>query len=74
MPVNTLAAKLARYARLYRHTLPGSNALNEPAPLRTQFYPIFPSVLLVLAGGSRSTQEDIFDSVALPVSCPSARA
>jgi len=57
MPVNTLAAKLARYARLYRHTLPGSNALDEPAPLWTQFYPIFPSVLLVLAGASRPRLE-----------------
>jgi hypothetical protein len=52
MPVNDLAAKLARYARFYRYTLPPTDPLDEPAPLWTRLYPAFPAILLVLTGAS----------------------
>lgn len=54
MPVDTLAAKLARYARLYRHTgaAPSTSAAT-PRPLWRERYPVFPDVLLVLAGERR---------------------
>jgi hypothetical protein len=53
MPADDLAAKLGRYARLYRYTLPAKDRLDEPAPLWTQRYPVFPTVLVVLANGDR---------------------
>lgn len=52
MPVDDLATKLARYARLYHHTLPPTDPLDDLEPLWTRTYPVFPGVLLVLAGGS----------------------
>ncbi len=47
MPVDDLAAKLARYATLYHHTLPPTGPTDRPRPLWTHSYAIFPAVLLV---------------------------
>ena len=46
-----LAAKLGRYARLYRHTV--TTGRRKPVLFWTQLYPVFPTVLLVLAGRPR---------------------
>ncbi len=54
MPVDDLAAKLVRYARLFRYTLPGDDSA---APLWTTRYPAFPTVLVVLANGTRRALE-----------------
>lgn len=51
MSVDSLAAELGRYARLYRAK--GSDDL----PLWRSRYPSFPSVLCVLAGGTRAVLE-----------------
>lgn len=53
MPADDLAAKLARYARLYRYTMPAADGLNDPTPRWTLRYPVFPTVLVVLANGNR---------------------
>jgi hypothetical protein len=45
LPTDTLAAKLARYARLHRYT-----AANQKAPAWQARYPVFPGVICVLAG------------------------
>jgi len=45
LPTDALAAKLARYASLYRYTAPGRE---EPA--WQERYPVFPGVICVLAG------------------------
>lgn len=45
-----LAARLARYARLYRRTVPADSRGGRPVRLWTTLYPAFPAVLLVLAG------------------------
>lgn len=45
LPTDALAAKLARYARLYRYSSPGRQ---EPA--WKERYPVFPGVICVLAG------------------------
>ncbi|HTU39970.1 MAG TPA: replication-relaxation family protein [Acidimicrobiales bacterium] len=52
MPVDDLAAKLARYGRLFRYTLPEAGE-----PLWTSRYPAFPAVLVVLANGTRRALE-----------------
>lgn len=56
MPVDALAGKLARYARLYHHTLPA-----QPGAVAVRFwetrYPVFPTVAVVLEGASRSRLE-----------------
>lgn len=56
MPVDALAGKLARYARLYHHTLPAA-----PGAVAARFwetrYPVFPTVAVVLEGASRSRLE-----------------
>ena len=52
MPVDDLAAKLVRYARLFRYTLP-----DAPEPLWMSRYPAFPTVLVVLANGTRRALE-----------------
>jgi hypothetical protein len=52
MPVDDLAAKLARYGRLFRFTLP-----DACEPLWTTRYPAFPTVLVVLANGTRRALE-----------------
>jgi hypothetical protein len=44
LPVERLAAKLSRYARLYHRTSPGGQ------PAWSEHYPTFPAVLVVLAG------------------------
>jgi hypothetical protein len=56
MAVDDLAAKLVRYARLFRYTLPGDGA-DTLAPLRTSRYAAFPTVLVVLANGTRRALE-----------------
>jgi hypothetical protein len=45
----TLAAKLARYARLYAYT-PAPDKPGRRMPLWAKSYPVFPTVLVVLAG------------------------
>ncbi|MBB4661431.1 replication-relaxation family protein [Conexibacter arvalis] len=57
MPVDDLAAKLARYATLYHHTLPPTGPTDRPRPLWTHSYAIFPGVLLVLTGRDRPALE-----------------
>lgn len=57
MPVDDLAAKLARYASLYRRMLPADDPLEQPIPLWTTMYAIFPAVMLVLAGASSQRLE-----------------
>lgn len=47
--VPDLAAKLTRYARLYRHTQI-ERGDEQPRPLWTRTYPAFPTVLLILSG------------------------
>jgi len=54
MAADDLAAKLSRYARLYHHTPPDAE---DPAPLWTKRYPVFPTVLVVLAGANRAALE-----------------
>jgi hypothetical protein len=56
MPVDDLATKLVRYARLFAYTLPGDRA-ESPAPLWTTRYPAFPTVLVVLANGTHRALE-----------------
>jgi hypothetical protein len=57
MPAADLAAKLTRYARLYHHALPPEDAGDEAVQLWTRFYPVFPTVLIVLAHQPRPTLE-----------------
>jgi hypothetical protein len=49
---NDLARRLARYATLYRHTDPTTGQ-----PAWRQLYPVFPEVLVVLAGADRGRLE-----------------
>lgn len=49
---NDLARRLARYATLYRHTDPTAGA-----PAWRRLYPVFPELLVVLAGADRSRLE-----------------
>jgi hypothetical protein len=56
MPVDDLASKLIRYARLYRYTLPAESPA-DPAPLWRERYSVFPTVLVVLANGTRRRLE-----------------
>jgi hypothetical protein len=57
MPADDLAAKLGRYARLYRYTLSEVDGLEDPAPLWTQRYLVFPTILVVLANAGRRRLE-----------------
>ncbi len=50
MPLDLLVAKLIRYARLYRHAVP-ENGTRSVRFWSTR-YPVFPTVLLVLDGGT----------------------
>jgi len=50
MGADRLAEQLARYARLYHRTLPADDPLDEPEPAWAASYPVFPAVLVVLAG------------------------
>ncbi|MEV4419377.1 replication-relaxation family protein [Patulibacter sp. NPDC049589] len=56
MPTDALATKLARYARLYHHALPASPG-DQPVPGWETRYPVFPTVLLVLAGDTTAALE-----------------
>jgi hypothetical protein len=56
MQTELLAAKLARYARLYHHA-PGKDRRPAALPGWAGDYPVFPTVLLVLAGRPRSALE-----------------
>jgi len=53
VPADTLASKLARYARLYRHTRRGETH----TPAWQERYPIFPDIICVLADKPRPTLE-----------------
>jgi hypothetical protein len=56
MPVDDLAARLVRYTRLFRYTLPGDGA-DSAEPRWTSRYAAFPTVLVVLANGTRRALE-----------------
>jgi len=45
-----LAHRIARYVRLYRRTVPAGGSDGGPVALWSRLYPVFPSVLVVLAG------------------------
>ena len=53
-----LAHRLGRYARLYRRTVPVEGAAGGSAPLWSRLYPVFPTVLVVLAGRPSDRLED----------------
>ncbi len=53
VPTDTLAAKLARYADLYRHT-PTNRGQPSGEPAWRVRYPIFPDIICVLAGQPRA--------------------
>ncbi|HET8975271.1 MAG TPA: replication-relaxation family protein [Solirubrobacterales bacterium] len=50
MGAERLVEQLTRYARLYHRTLPADDPLDEPEPAWAASYPVFPAVLVVLAG------------------------
>lgn len=54
---NDLSRRLARYARLYRHTIRPDGKQSQPVSLWALLYPIFPEVLVVLAGQARHRLE-----------------
>jgi hypothetical protein len=53
VPTDTLAAKLARYAALYRHT-PVNHGQSSVDPAWQARYPIFPDIICVLSGQPRA--------------------
>lgn len=53
-----LAHRIARYVRLYRRTVPVDGSSGEAPPLWSRLYPVFPTVLIVLAGRARDRLED----------------
>ncbi len=53
-----LAHRLGRYARLYRRTVPVEGAAGGSAALWSRLYPVFPTVLVVLAGRPSDRLED----------------
>jgi hypothetical protein len=53
-----LAHRLARYVRLHRHAIPAEGSAGERAALWSRLYPVFPPVLVVLAGRPRARLED----------------
>jgi hypothetical protein len=53
VPTDTLAAKLARYADLYRHT-PTNRGQPSSKPAWQARYPIFPDITCILAGQPRN--------------------
>lgn len=57
MSAAQLAAKLARYARLYERTVPADDPLDEPCPAWASLYPVFPTVICVFAGREREALE-----------------
>lgn len=52
IPLDDLAAKLARYARLYNHAI-SLQADEDPFPLWQASYPVFPEVMVILDGAPR---------------------
>jgi hypothetical protein len=52
-----LACRLARYARLYRHTVTDAQGGNKRVALWTQLYAAFPGLLVALAGRDRAALE-----------------
>jgi hypothetical protein len=50
MGAERLVEQLARYPRLYSRTLPATDPLDEPEPAWAEHYPVFPAVIVVLAG------------------------
>lgn len=53
-----LARRLGRYGRLYRRTIPAEDSPGESVALWERLYPVFPTVLVVLAGRARDRLED----------------
>ena len=53
-----LARRLGRYARLYRRTISVEGSAGEAVALWSRLYPVFPTVLVVLAGRPRDRLED----------------
>ena len=53
-----LARRLGRYARLYRRTIPAGSSAGGSVALWSRLYPVFPTVLVVLAGRPRDRLED----------------
>jgi len=53
-----LAHRLGRYARLYRRTVPAEDSAGGSEVLWSRLYPVFPTVLVVLAGRPRDRLED----------------
>ena len=58
-----LANRLARYARLHRRTIPADNPGEPPGLLWPRLYPVFPGVLVVLAGRRGDLLEQRRDTV-----------
>jgi Replication-relaxation len=50
MGAERLVEQLVRYRRLYHRVLPAEDPLDEPEPAWAGLYPVFPAVLVVLAG------------------------
>jgi hypothetical protein len=57
IPVDALAHKLGRYARLYRHMAPAAEPAADPRPRWRERYQRFPRILVVLAGTERPALE-----------------
>jgi hypothetical protein len=57
MPVDDLAAKIARYVRLYHYAAAPLGTMDDPVPVWTHRYSVFPTVLVVLANGTRQALE-----------------
>jgi hypothetical protein len=53
-----LARRIGRYARLYRRMIPSDDLGGESVPLWERLYPVFPALLVVLAGRARERLED----------------
>lgn len=62
MPTDALAQKLARYARLHQHRLPATTGAVAVRFWETR-YPVFPIVLLVLDGTTRTRLQSRRDTV-----------
>lgn len=60
---NDLAERLARYTRLYRRMVPAERPGDLSAPLLHHLYPVFPTVLVVLANGTRDRLERRRDTI-----------
>jgi hypothetical protein len=53
-----LARRLGRYARLYRRRVPAEGSAGGSVALWSRLYPVFPTVLVVLAGRAHDRLED----------------